>query len=93
MAETRWSTIAHNGSPNRSLIEAEKIAHLQGKNERESQTSGTKKKIDHATGSRNGKYLESLVGIGFQSNLGMRFHPQHESSGYTTSDNQQVSQC
>jgi len=50
-------------------------------------------KIDHAIGSSNGKYLKSLIGNGFQSNMRMRFRPHHESSGYTKSDNQRVSQC
>jgi hypothetical protein len=50
-------------------------------------------KIDHATGSRNGKYLESVIAIGLSKNMGMHFRLQHESSGYTKSDNQRVSQC
>jgi hypothetical protein len=29
--------------------------------------------IDHSTGSRNGKHLESLIAIGFQSNMGNAF--------------------
>jgi hypothetical protein len=50
-----------------------KIAHLRDKSGREGQTSRMKEKIDHATDGRNEKYLESLIGIGFQSNMGMRF--------------------
>jgi hypothetical protein len=42
--------------------------------------------------SGNSKQVASQNGRGFQEQMVMRFRPQHESSGYTKSDNQQVSQ-
>jgi hypothetical protein len=81
---------------NRPLIEAvarrEDCIYAEKNGTRKSELLD-EEKLDHATGSRNGKYLESLIGIGFQSTMGMRLRPQYESNGYTKSDNQRVSQC
>jgi hypothetical protein len=87
-----WLATTEEHAPrNRPLTEAIAVQDdcaFAEKNGRRKSERLDEEKIDHATGSRNRKYLESLIRIGFQSNLGMRFRPQHESSGYTKSDNQ-----
>jgi hypothetical protein len=81
-----WTTAIPPIVRNRPLIEAiawrEDCMCAEENGTRKSERLD-EEEMDHATGSRNGKYLESLIGIGFQSNIGMRFRSLHESSGYT----------
>ena len=63
-------TIVQPVARNRPLIEVVpgwKVAHVHKQIVRESQTSN-EEKIDHAAGSRNGKYLERLSGLSLQRN-------------------------